>query len=86
MRTRTQLLEDLQTIAADTLGWRGSLDESSQLVEDLGLDSLRALSLLVAVENRLRVRLTPADEAGLVTVGDLLTAIEGRLGEPAESA
>jgi acyl carrier protein len=85
MRTRPQLLADLRTIAADTLDWHGELDEASRLVADLRLDSLRALSLLIEVENRLRVRITPEDEAGLVTVGDLLTVLESRLGDSAES-
>lgn len=85
MRTRLQLLDDLRAIAADTLDWHGPLEESSALTEDLGLDSLRALGLLIEIENRLRVRLTPEDEAGLVTVGDLLTVIQARLAEAGES-
>ena len=63
MRTRSQILEDIQTIAADTLDWNGTVKETSNLVEDLGLDSLRALTLVIEIENRLRIRLAPEDEA-----------------------
>ena len=56
------------------------------LVDDLGLDSLRALTSLVEIENRLHIRLTPDDEAGLVTVGDLLTVIEKRLAANVDGA
>lgn len=79
MPSRSEILDQIRAIATETLDWRGDLRESSRLIDDLGLDSLRALSLLVEIENRLRIRLTPEDEAGLATVGDLLTAIELRL-------
>lgn len=79
MRSRTQILEEIRSIAAQALDWQGPLDESSRLVEDLALDSLRTLTLVIEVENRLRIRLEPEDERGLVTVGDLLTVIERRL-------
>lgn len=86
MHTRAQILEEIQTIAVDTLDWRGTVRETSILVEDLGLDSLRALTLIIEVENRLRIRLAPEDEAGLVTVGDLLTVIERRLTQERQTA
>jgi len=78
---RSEILDQISAIAADALDWHGELREESRLIDDLGLDSLRALTLVVEVENRLRLRLTPDDEAGLVTVGDLLDAIERRAQE-----
>lgn len=81
--SRSEILDQVATIAAETLDWRGELKEDSKLIDDLGLDSLRALSLVIEIENSLRIRLTPDDEAGLVTVGDLLTAIENHLGREA---
>jgi acyl carrier protein len=86
VRTRSEILAEIKAIATQTLDWRGEVTETTDLVEDLGLDSLRALTLVIEIENRLRIRLAPEDEAGLVTVGDLLTVIEHRLagdGEPA---
>ena len=77
--SRPEILDQIATIAAETLDWRGELQEDSRLIDDLGLDSLRALSLVIEIENRMRIRLTPDDEAGLVTVGDLLTTIENHL-------
>jgi acyl carrier protein len=79
--TRPEILQHITAIAARALDWRGEVSESSNLVEDLGLDSLRALTLMIEIENHLEIRLTPEDEAGLVTVGDLLTVIENRLAE-----
>ena len=86
VRTRSQILDEIQTIAADALDWHGTISEASNLVEDLGLDSLRALTLVIEIENRLRIRLAPEDETGLVTVGDLLTVVEKRLTQAGETA
>lgn len=80
MTSRSETLDQLALIAAETLDWHGELHEESKLVDDLGLDSLRALAFVIEIENRLRIRLTPDDEAGLVTVGDLLRVIESRVG------
>ena len=52
----------------------------ARLVEDLGLDSLKLLMLAAAVENRFRVALTPADDARIRTVADLVAALEEKLG------
>jgi len=78
VHTRSQILAEIATIAAETLNWRGDLDEGTELVADLSLDSLRALSLLIELENRLEISLQPEDEEGLVTVGDLISAVLAR--------
>ncbi len=78
VRTRSQILEEIRAIAAETLDWRGKLVDETRLVEDLELDSLRALTLVIEIENRLRVRIEPEDESGLDTIGDLLDVVELR--------
>lgn len=46
-----------------------------RLVEDLELDSLRLMGLAIEVENRFRVNLDEADEAGIQTIGDLVEVV-----------
>jgi acyl carrier protein len=46
-----------------------------RLVEDLGLDSLKLLTLTVEIENRFRIRLDEETEARIQSVGDLVSAI-----------
>ena len=75
VRTRSQILEEIQAIAVETLDWHGELSSTTRLVEDLELDSLRALKLVIEIENRLRVRIEPEDETGLDTIGDLLDVV-----------
>ena len=48
-------------------------------IEDLELDSLKALTLAVEVENRFRVCLDPEIEATIVTVGDLVDMVRREL-------
>jgi acyl carrier protein len=48
-------------------------------VEDLELDSIRALTLAVEVENRFRIRLDPETESRIATIGDLVAAIRSQL-------
>lgn len=79
MSSRSEILDQIKAIAADALDWHGELNEKSRLIDDLSLDSLRALTLVIEIENRLRIRLTPEDEAGLVTIGDLLNVIGSHL-------
>ena len=50
-----------------------------RLVEDLRLDSIRLLTLAAEVENRFEVLLGEEEEAGIETVGDLVSIVEKKL-------
>lgn len=73
---RGRVLEEIEAVAREHIGFAGRLEASQRLVEDLELDSITALTLVVEIENRFRIRLTPADEARIETVGDLVQAVE----------
>lgn len=78
------ILAGVREVAREHLAHRGPLEPGMRLVEDLELDSIRLLTLAVEVENRFRVRLDETDEAGILTVGDLVTAVRRKLAaEPA---
>ena len=54
-----------------------SIVEAGQdLVVDLGIDSPRALQLLVELEDILGIEISDEDAARLETVGDILTYVE----------
>jgi acyl carrier protein len=55
---------------------RDSLRPEQDLVADLGLDSPKAVRLLVELEERLGAEIDDAEAAGLSTVGDLLRLAE----------
>ena len=78
--TEAQILAGIREVARDHLGWEGPVDVGMSLVEDLGLDSLKTLTLAVEVENLFRVRLDPERDLEVVTVGDLVEAVRRELG------
>lgn len=58
-----------------------ALEPETELVAQLGIDSPKALHLLVELEDRLGVEIDDEDVVNLKTVGDVLAAIEGLEGE-----
>lgn len=72
-----EILDGIAEVARIHLGWEGDLSPGLRLVEDLELDSLKSLTLALEVENHFRVYLD--QEAGIVTVGDLVQAIARHL-------
>lgn len=76
--TDAEILAAVEEVAREHVGYDGALDPEQRLVEDLELDSIKALTLVVEVENRFRIALDPDVESEIVTVGDLVRMI-GRL-------
>jgi acyl carrier protein len=77
--TDRDILLGIAEIAEKHLGFRGRIDPAARLVEDLQLDSLRLMTLSVAVEDRFMVTLEPEDEAVIYTVRDLLNIVRRKL-------
>jgi len=77
--TRAEILAAIAEIARDHLNHEAPLDPAARLVEDLGLDSIRLLTLAAEVENRFRLVIEPEEEAEIVTVGDLVELVAARL-------
>jgi acyl carrier protein len=73
--TDAEILAGIEEVAREHLGWQGRLEGRMRLVEELGLDSLKALTLAVEVEDRFQVCLDPERDDELVTVGDLVAAV-----------
>jgi acyl carrier protein len=70
-------MDGIAEVARAHLDWNGELSPDMRLVEDLELDSLKSLTLALEVENHFQVCLD--EEAGIVTVGDLVKIIRERL-------
>ena len=74
---REEILAGIAEVARVHLGWTEPLTPELRLVEDLELDSIKSLTLALEVENHFRVCLD--EEAGIITVGDLINAVEEHL-------
>ena len=79
--TEEALLALIGEIAQTRLGYAGSLTADTRLVEALALDSVRLLTLVVELENRLELCLDEGDEQGVETVGELIALLRRRRGE-----
>jgi len=76
---REDILVVLADIFHEQLEYPGELRPELRLVEDVGLDSIRMLTLVVEVENHFRICLEEGDEQGVVTVSDLAALVGARL-------
>jgi acyl carrier protein len=69
------LAEIRRTLAAD-LEFRGPVELHHGLATDLQVDSLGALVLAVALEDRFRVKLTGIEAASVESVAELVDVVE----------
>jgi acyl carrier protein len=67
-RLALTILAEISGVAID------ELKEPMELVADLGIDSAKALRLLVRLEDELEVEISDEDAAGMNTVSDLLSS------------
>ncbi|MEM6793140.1 MAG: acyl carrier protein [Acidobacteriota bacterium] len=74
--TASETLETVRQIARRELGSSGNLDRETRLIEDLELDSIRLMTLAMAVEDHYSVCLDEEDEQAILTLGDLVDTIE----------
>lgn len=59
---------------------RKSIKLESRIKEDLGADSLDQVSLIMALEDQLKITISDPEAAGLVTVGDAIEFVRGKTG------
>jgi acyl carrier protein len=66
----------IELLEADTGEKYPELDDSTNLREGLGLDSVDVVSIVSQIERRFRIRLTQQELEKLVTVADMLDLLE----------
>ena len=79
---RRTLIELLET---DTGENHNNLNESENLREGLGLDSVDVVSIVSQIERRFHIRLTHQELEKLVTVADVLDLLQAKLAEISSS-
>lgn len=74
---REEIFERLRELLRNEIGYHGPVEPESELAIDLGLDSLKLLTLVVELENSFCVAIEPAeDEEPPTTVGQVVDLIE----------
>ena len=73
---RTELLEIVREVADEVLAVDpGSVTETADFRDDLGVDSLELMDFVGNLEKRLGLDLTEEDFAGVDTIGDAITVL-----------
>ena len=79
MTDRDTIRQSLQIYLEDDLGEALSeFDDTTNIREGLGLDSVDVVGMVMQVERQLRIRLGSEELAKVVTVGDLLDLLEAK--------
>jgi acyl carrier protein len=76
----------VELLEADTGESYQDLEETDNLREGLGLDSLDVVSVVSQVERKFHIRLSREELEKLVTVGDVLDLLEVKLDAPPSAA
>jgi acyl carrier protein len=69
----------IELLEADTGEKYPSLEDSTNLREGLGLDSVDVVSIVSQIERQYRIRLTHQELETLVTVNDVLNLLQAKL-------
>jgi acyl carrier protein len=75
LNTLRNLMADVLDIDAETIG------DDSLFVEDLGMESLMALEIMVALEKRYRVKLKQEDFPKIKKLRDVQALLSEKLGQ-----
>ncbi|MEI6309587.1 MAG: acyl carrier protein [bacterium] len=74
-----EILEKVTCIIREKMSVKGEILESQRFVEDCNADSLDLWFLIEEVQKEFSIRVPDEDFSKLVTVGDAVSYIEGKL-------
>ena len=78
MTTKERLIKVFGTVFEDQLD-PATIHESATLLDDLGMTSISLLYMAMATEEEFGIKFQNEDFGKLVTVGDVIACVEGKL-------
>lgn len=75
---RAEVLAEIRRVLSVDLEVKEPVEPHHELAGDLAVDSMGAIILAVALEDRFLVKLSDEDASTVVTVGDLVDLVERR--------
>jgi len=77
--TSVEIFAQVQEILRAHLQVTEPVTPATHLYRDLALDSLKALTFVVELENKFLICFDPEDEQGLMTLADVVSLIQRRV-------
>jgi acyl carrier protein len=77
----TEVIAEIRRVLSQELDVTALAEPSSDLVQDLQLDSVALITLAVSLEDKFRVKLSEADASTVRTVEDLARLVLRRMAE-----
>ena len=68
-----------ETIASQLNKPVAEITDEKEIVKDLGADSLDIVEMIMNLEESLEISIPEEEAMGIVTVGDIIKAIEGKI-------
>ena len=77
--SKTELLEKFRVTATEVVEKDFHHVTGATVISELAIDSLGMLEIIGSLERQLRIQIPDEALTGLVTIGDLLDVVDGRL-------
>ena len=77
--THDEVLAAVRTVIQEHTDTTADLSEKTELVADLGIDSLGVMEVVAEIEDKFDMTIADSELREVSTLGDVVQAIEGRL-------
>lgn len=75
-----EIIDKIASVLAEQLGIdKSTINENSNIVEDLGADSLDVVELLITVEETYNISVSDEEAATIATVGDIASLLSSKI-------
>jgi acyl carrier protein len=71
-----KLRKDINELISETLGRRVTISDNTNIVQDLGLDSLAVMNICMALEDKFNISMPLDRIADVRTIGDLVRTVQ----------
>jgi len=77
------LFEEIKQVVSEQLGVKSEeIKPTASFRDDLGADSLDAVELIMALEEKFGIEIPDADAEAMLTINDAIKYIENKINEP----
>jgi len=77
------LFEEIKQVVSEQLGVKpDEIKPTASFRDDLGADSLDAVELIMALEEKFNIEIPDADAEAMLTINDAIKYIENKINEP----